>query len=253
MTEAILTRAGAETLPAVQEDDPESLVRLAVERGVHVDVVERLVALQERMQDRAARAAYFAALAEFQNICPPIKKVKTADIVSKRTGGKFSYSYAPLDEIMRTIRPHLKTCNLSYSFDVEQESKSLLIVICKVRHIDGHMESSRFPVPVETGGTKSDAQENGGALTFGKRQSLASVLGLQIEDDTDATKQPAVAFVTDEQAAAISDLIEESGVKKYKFLEWLGAPTVAEIRAADFEKAVTELQARIKAKRGGDE
>lgn len=235
-----LTRASEET----------SLVQLALERNVDVEVLERLVALKERADARNARDAYFKALTNFQEKCPPIKKNKSAEITSKREGAKsFGYKFASLDEIQRHIRPYLRAENLSYSFDVEQTTKASLDVIFVLRHVDGHSEKNRFPVPVETGGRMSDAQANGAALTYGKRQAMAAGLGLVIEEDTDGKRTDTIQYITAEQAAGIDDLMETAGVKKYKFLEWLGVDAVAHIVAADYQKAIDELNARIKRNR----
>lgn len=252
MVEGTLTRREDAPL-AEQHTDDDSLVRLAIEQKVPVEILEKLVALQQSVQDRNARDAFFTALANFQEKCPPIKKNKSAEITSRREGAKsFSYKYATLDELQRHIRPYLRDEKLSYSFDVEQSNKTQLDVICVVRHVDGHSERNRFPVPVETGGRMSDAQANGAALTYGKRQALSAALGLSIEEDTDAKRVDTVEYINEEQVAAISDLIEAAGVKKYKFLEWLGVPSVAEIVVADFQKAVDELNARIRKNRAGE-
>ena len=167
------------------------------------------------------------------------------DILRDQTGGKFGYRYATLDEIQRHIRPYLQAENLSYSFDVELDGK-VLMVWCVVRHVDGHSERNKFPVPIETDSRMSDAQANGAALTYGKRQALSAGMGLTIEEDTDAARQETVQYITDEQAANLSDLCDQAGPRaKGLLLSWLGVPSIAEIVAADFQKAADALNAKI--------
>lgn len=243
--QAVITRPEAAASAETESGSSvTSLVQLAIEKNVPVELLERLVALKERVEERDNRKAFFEALSRFQEICPEIRKTKTAEIAI-RAGGKFSYNYAPLEEITRTIRPFLKECGLSYSWTVTAESKTLIIT-CTLRHIDGHQECSSFPVPVETDAKMSDAQKNGAALTYGKRQSLVSVLGLTTADqDVDGTDvKGEVEKITDKQTADLSDLCDEVGLERAKFLKWLGVAAFSEIRASDFKKAVTLLEGK---------
>jgi hypothetical protein len=227
-----------------RQDDSNTLLELAIRGGVDVSVIERLVALKERAQDRDARAAYFEALAAFQDECPQVSKTKEADIVSKRSGARFKYTYAPLDEIARVIRPVLRKHGLSYNFDVSA-TDSVLIVTCVVRHVDGHSERSSFPVPIDKGERMSGAQANGAALTYGKRQSLVAVLGLTTTDeDTDGAKNDvqSVEKITAKEAADLSSLIEEVKADRAKFLRWLRVENIADIPASEYQNAVRALE-----------
>jgi hypothetical protein len=234
-----------EQAPLAVQDEPggenvSGLVRLAIERGVDVEVLERLVALQERVTERNARSAFFEAVAAFQEACPEINKSKDAKIKSKRTGSEFGYSFSPLEEITRTIRPHLRNHGLSYSWDVKRGDGGL-DVVCVLRHIDGHEERASFPVPVESDGRMSSAQANGAAMTYGKRQSLTAVLGLTTADvDDDARRRE--SELSDRQAADLDALMDEVGVDRRKFLDWLGVASISEIRASDYPRAVKALE-----------
>lgn len=234
------------------DDAPQSLVQLAIEKGVDVEVIERLVALQERVTERNARAAYFEALANFQEQCPEIPKNKTADIVSKRSGGKFSYTYARLEDITRTIREPLRQCALSYTWDVSLDSGAL-VVTCIVRHVDGHSERSSFPVPVDKSDRMSDAQATGAALTYGRRQSLIAALGLTTADeDTDGVsgrgrKQASAdepERLTDQQLADLSALIEDVGADRRKFLAYLRVEKLEDVHPREYARAIEALEAK---------
>lgn len=246
MSNDVTVHRAAPAVEAATDAEATSLVRMAIERGVDVAVLERLVALQERVTERNARAAYFEALAEFQEKCPQIAKSKTAKIVSK-SGGQFSYTYAPLDEITRTIRPHLKAVGLSYSWDVAAEGP-VLVVTAILRHVEGHSERSSFPVPVDKGGRMSDAQATGAALTYGRRQSLVAVLGLTTtDDDIDGVQGNAVEPITAGQVADLDSLIVETKTDKPKFLRYMGVAALADIPAADFQRALNLLEQKRRA------
>lgn len=253
MSTDVTVHSGAHA-PALH-DDPASLVRFAIERGVDVEVLERLVALQERVTERNARAAYFEALAAFQEECPEIRKTGKAKIAT-RAGTGFDYAYAPLDEIARTIRPYLKKHGLSYSHDVEMQGE-VMNVICVLRHIDGHEERSTFPVPIDTKAAMSGAQKNGAALTYGKRQSLIAVLGLTTaDDDNDAASRPhgrgrgaaeeEDGPISDRQLADLEALMTEVQADPERFTRWLGVAALAELPQSEYRRAVQALEAKRK-------
>lgn len=240
-----LTRLGAPAAvqPVDTATDAASLIRLALERDADVDKLERLVGLLERSQERNARAAYFAALAQFQAECPPIQKKKQAKIAT-RSGGSYAYDYADLGEIANTIRPGLMQHGFSYTFDADMSAgPGVLVIGCTVRHVDGHSERSTFPVPIDTEAKMSGAQKNGAALTYGRRQALLSVLGLvAVDNDIDGVDPAPAATLTESEVADLDDLVEESGADRAAFLEWLGVGSLAEIPRRDLARARRALE-----------
>jgi len=248
-----VTRAGqapplAQSAPQNDSEEVTTLVRMAIDKGVPVEVLERLVALQERVTVRNARAAFFAALTSFQDACPEINKSKTAKI-TMRNGGQYTYSFAPLEEITRTIRPVLIKHGLSYSWDVESSDAKSLKIACVLRHVDGHEERSTFPVPTESRAEMSEAQKNGAALTYGRRQSLIAVLGLTTADqDIDGAdlEQGAEDLITEKEAADLDDLMESVGANRTRFLEWLKVSTVAEVPKSKLPAAIAALEEKRK-------
>jgi hypothetical protein len=200
------------------------------------------VALQERVSDRNARAEFFEALANFQDKVPTVHKGRTASIATK-AGGKYSYTYASLDSIAKAIRETLRAHGLSYAWTVEEAGAGMLSVVCVLRHTGGHEERSAFPVPVDTAAAMSGAQKHGAALTYGKRQSLTSVLGLTTtDDDTDAAEPVQSAEpITLQEYAALEAEIQEVGADRARFLDYLGVGELKELPASDLKRAKDAL------------
>jgi len=235
---------GKDVAVANGAEEASGLVKLAIQEKVPVEVLERLVALQERVTDRDARAEFFDALARVQDELPEIRKTQTAKIATKG-GGSYSYTYAPLDHITRTVRPVLKDHGFSFNWTTEGTDNGALNVVCVLRHIAGHEERSAFPVPIDTAAAMSGAQKNGAALTYGKRQSLTSVLGLTTtDDDTDAVETS--AYITRDQVADLEALAEEVDADFGKYLEWLGVANLEALTQADLPKAIKALERKRK-------
>jgi ERF superfamily protein len=219
------------------------LLHLAVERGTPVAELKELVDLHERMERRQAEKDFAEAMAAFQRECPQIKKSSTASVVTK-SGGKYSYTYAELDEIVRTVGPILAQHGLSYTWDTAVD-KSLLTCTCVVRHIGGHHVESRFTLPTDASSPGMNSQQAvGAALTYARRQSLVAAIGLTMTDeDTDGIDPTPI---TEDQVTMILDLLQETGANHQKFLEYINATSVSLIRASDFDRAVRALRAKRK-------
>lgn len=227
-----------------REEDPTAptrLVEIAMERGMGVEVIERLVALQERVEDRNARSAYIRALTSVQEDIREIPQNKTAQIRT-RSGSSYEYGYATLDQIARIIRPVLAAHGLSYSWDSDVD-EGRVQVTCTLRHVDGHSESASFTAPTETSAAMSEAQKHAAVLTYGRRQSLVQVLGLSIVDqDSDGAGPATPATLTDEQVADVEALIEEVGADRAGFLRWLGVDSVGEIHPKNLQVVIRSLE-----------
>ena len=227
------------------QSDITRMLEKAVESGIAVEALEKLVALHERVSERAARAEFFSAMGQFQIECPPIPKKTRADINTK-SGARFHYQYAELDDIARIVRPVLHRLGLSFSWDSKVEDRSATVT-CIVKHINGHHEASSFTCPVEGSGRMSAQQETSGAWTTGRRQSLIQALGLTTCDpDLDGGQPTGVGYISESQVAEIDGLIREVGANERRFLRFMGAESVEKIEARDYEKAVHALQEKRK-------
>jgi hypothetical protein len=223
------------------------LLYAAVERGTPVDQLKELVALHEHMELRQARKAYFVSLAAFQRSAPQVKQSETAKIAT-RGGGSYSYTFAPLDEIARTIAPHLIAQGLSYRWDTAVEANRITVT-CTVSHELGHSESSSMTLPIDSASAMSEQQKVGSAMTFGQRRSLTAALGL-VTTDSEAPPQEDTTPVSVEQADQIDDMIDHTGADRVKFLKWIGFERVHLIPATRFDEVMRTLR-EAHEKKGG--
>jgi hypothetical protein len=211
-----------------------------IERGTPVEALEKLVALHERVADRLAASEFADAMARFQARCPSIPKQSRAKITTK-SGQQYQYTYAELDTIAQTIRPILHELGLSYTWDSHVVERTLECV-CTLRHVNGHTVQATFSCSIDTASAMNEQQKVAASLTYARRQSLIQVLGLTTTDpDTDA--QPD-ATIGESQQADLRALVLETAANEVKFLAFMGVESYAEIRAADYARAVAALEAR---------
>lgn len=231
---------------AISEPTTAQLMQAAIEKlstpGAEqaVAALEKLVALKERMDDRQAERDYAVALAAFQAGCPPIPKSKRVDVMTK-SGMKYGYGYAPLEEIMKLIRPVAEKHGFAITWDSEV-NEGMVKAECKIMHQNGHYATATFTAPIDDRAAMNKTQQHAAALTYAQRYSLLQVLGVVTGDiDTDAVS---VEKISENQVVDLEALIEETETNKDKVLAYAKAEKLSEIRATDYPGIIAHLETK---------
>lgn len=103
------------------------------------------------------------------------------DAAKTSTNPGFKSKYADLAEVLQTVRPVLSKHGLSVVQGPGSYTKELgtVAVTTVLLHSSGEFIQTVLQVPV----TKPDAQGVGGAITYGRRYSLAAMVGIAQDDD----------------------------------------------------------------------
>lgn len=175
--------------PALLPDNPDALLRFAIENKSGMEIIERLSALTEQRRAQRAKEIFDNSLAAFQAECPIIKKTKA---VYNRDGQSVRYHYAPLDAIIAQVGALLKENGFSWTIDTVIADK-LVKAVCTVK-CAGHETTSEFQVPIDVESHMNLSQRYASALTFAKRYAFCNAFGiLTADEDTDgATTRPKV-------------------------------------------------------------
>lgn len=113
------------------------------------------------------------SLAKFQ------EKVKNPANTAKNPF--FKSKYAPLDEVLNTVRPILSECGLSI-IQAPSGDGEYITVTTLLLHESGEWIE---PEPLTLKADKATAQGAGSAITYARRYSLSAILGISSEDDDD--------------------------------------------------------------------
>jgi len=176
--------AKRETAVVETNQSAESLISQAINKGVSVENMERLMAMRREMKQEYAKEEFDRAMSKFQSECPIIKKTKTVLNKDKSTA---RYKYAPLDSIMNQVKNFIQANGFSYSINAKVD-KDLVTAICKVTHRAGHSESSEFQIPIDPEAYMNQQQKFASALTFAKRYSFCNAFGILTGDEDDDGK-----------------------------------------------------------------
>ncbi len=162
-----------------------ALLEKAVVGQASIETLERLLAMAKDVRAEQAKAAWHEAMAAFQREAPDLTKKREATVPTK-SGGRFTYRYASLSDLIAEIRPVMAKFGLSATFRMDCSRDKVVTATCIVSHEAGHSESCQFSVPVETSNPAiNGAQAVGSASTYARRYAYQAALGLAPEDEED--------------------------------------------------------------------
>lgn len=122
-----------------------------------------------------------AALAVAQGEFEPIRRDKSVTVTMK-AGGKYSFSYAPLESILRAVTPALSKHGLSLTQATTALESGKEFVETTLRHANGETLKNVIPIFVRDDGP----QAYGSALTYARRYGVTLLLCISADDDDDA-------------------------------------------------------------------
>lgn len=181
--EPVTVRDAVAAIDRLPEPTPLELIHHAVKNGAQVDVMEKLLGLQERWERNIGRKAFDAAIAKAKAEIPIIRKGNLVDFTTSR--GRTSYAYEDLATIAQTIDPILSKYGLSYRWRPNSDAKTVTVT-CILSHSAGHSEENTLCAPHDLSGNKNSIQAVGSAVTYLQRYTLKAALGLAAAADDDA-------------------------------------------------------------------
>jgi hypothetical protein len=218
-------------VPAVMT--PMDMLNRAVTAGADIDVLEKLMGLQERWEANQARKAFDEAVAQ--------AKAEMPAIIKNRKG--HAGTYADFAAIAAVVDPIISRHGLSYRFRTVQTER--INVTCILSHKAGHAEETTLAGPADTSGSKNAIQAIGSTLTYLQRYTLVQALGLAASNDDDGAAAKGAETISDEQAAELIDLLEANGKDRAKFLKWAKVQRVDDIPAAYFKSCVDAITGKV--------
>lgn len=242
---ARLEEFGEQSL-AIQRNSssPLAILQQAVLQGASMDMIEKLMALQERHEANEARKAFDQAMADAKAEIKPILKTKKVDFTSQK--GRTNYDYEDLADVSEIADPILSKYGLSTRFRSVQDG-SKLTIICIVSHRQGHREETALSAHNDDTGNKNAVQAIGSTATYLQRYTKKIALGLAATKDTDGVSPPSdePKTIDAEQFRFLKDQIEKAGTTEAKLLWVLQAENLETITQKQFEHAKGVLKKKI--------
>ncbi|CAB4145914.1 Essential recombination function protein [uncultured Caudovirales phage] len=212
---------------------PMDMVSKAVESGANIEVLTKLMDLQERWEGNQARKAFDEAIASAKAEIGPVMRNAT---------GHNNKRYADFAAYARAVDPIISKYGLSYRFRTSQTDR--INVTCILSHKAGHSEENTLCGPADKTGSKNDIQAIGSTLTYLQRYTLVQSLGLAASNDDDGRVAGVGGSISDDQIAELRQLIVEVAADIPKFCAYFKVERIDDIPASDFARAKAALNAK---------
>lgn len=189
---------------------PADLLQAAIEKGLDITQLERLMDMQERYEKKQAAKLFLEARSKFQSLVPRISKNKTANVRARDGGQGFTYTHSDLGNIAEQIKKALLACGLSYRWEFNDQGNEIEVT-CIVSHLSGHSEATKMKAGLDNSGAKNLIQQKGSTLTYLQRYTLIGALGLSTADiDDDGAASSGNPVVKKQQKKPIDNTTDEA-------------------------------------------
>lgn len=183
---AIIIDAEPEPQPRKPQDDTTMLAiisRASTDPNVDIDKMERLLAMKERMDAKAAEQAFNDAMNMAQS--------EVRAIGWDKQNGQTHSSYVTYAKMDSAIRPIYIKYGFALSFDTgEPVNPQEVRFMCYVSHKDGHTRTYKVDMPADGKGAKGNdvmtrTHAFGSATSYGRRYLLKMIFNVveAAEDD----------------------------------------------------------------------
>ena len=218
-----------------------ALIKAALEPNFDVAKLERVVAVMKEREADARKRAYFDAKARAKGEFPPVLKTHLVDFEHRDGQGRTTYKHEDLFDITQVVDPILAKYGLSYSHRVTQTGDKIRVV-CILAHADGYSEEFPSEGVADTSGKKSPNQAIASSITYWQRGTLKQALGLAAgRDDDGAGGEPEDPVIEPDDVIYVEQLVRDTETDIAKFLEFVRAPSIAEMRMTQFKLGVARL------------
>lgn len=201
----------------------EVITRAASDPAVDIDKLERLIAMQERIEARNAKAAFLDAKLAMRPHLPSID-MRGRIVIKDKNSGEVTQEtpFARFEDIQLVIEPILTEYGFDLSFKNGLSEEGKVRVTTILTHRDGHSEDTYFDLPHDSSGSKNSVQAVGSSTSYAKRYGVVSILNLRVagQDDDGATAVPPVA-ISVKQYNDLLKLISATQSDQSKFEDYL--------------------------------
>ena len=160
--------------------------RAARDPSVDIDKMERLLAMQERVQEGRAKQAFTEAKIAMRPELPEVTMKGHIIIRDKQTNAITQDTpFARFEDIHDAVVPVLSRHGFDLKFRNGLSADGKVQVTTILTHIDGHEETTDFVLPHDSSGSKNSVQAVGSSTSYGKRYGTLAILNIKVAGEDD--------------------------------------------------------------------
>lgn len=219
-----------------------------------VEKMRALLDMQRDIEDRDAKKAFTRAFNALQAELPIINKdgkIDHGEGTTARGNAKLKTRFATYPNLNRVVGPLLKKHGFTFSTSMEPDPSGPMIAISTLSHVEGDSRRTHFRLTADTTGAKNNQQGWGSSQQYGMRYNMIALLNIVTEarEDADNDGFPGAGEnISPAQLAALIKMADDAGADKVLFCGVMKVDSMADIPAARFEEAKTQLQRKLNAK-----
>jgi len=176
--------------------------RAARDPSVDIDKMERLLAMQERVQEARAKQAFTEAKIAMRPELPEVTMKGHIIIRDKQTNVITQDTpFARFEDIHDAVVPVLSRHGFDLKFRNGLSADGKVQVTTILTHIDGHEETTDFVLPHDSSGSKNSVQAVGSSTSYGKRYGTLAILNIKVAGEDDDGEK---AFYKDTEGVPLS-------------------------------------------------
>lgn len=187
---------------------PAAMIQQAISSGAGIEVMEKLLAMNERYDAFQARKAFDDAMATLRQDMPTVVKSQSADFGN----GGAAYKYEDLSAVTEVLSPIMANVGLSFRWRTQSNEKGVAVT-CIISHRDGHSEETTLAAGFDTSGKKNAIQSLGSAVTYLQRYTLKAAVGIAAAKDDDAHAAGEQAERPQQQARPTVSIFDQEAAK----------------------------------------
>jgi hypothetical protein len=211
---------------------PMEMLSSAIDKGATVEMIDKLMTLQERWEASQGRKAFDDAIAK-------VRGDERFRPVGRNRAGHNNKRYADFEAYAKMLDPILADNGLSYRFETDQDGGQIRVT-CVVAHRDGHSTRNTLAAAADTSGNKNSIQAVGSTLTYLQRYTLVQAFGLAATDDDDG-RAAGGGVISDAQYDALLKEAERVKANLPLFEKAMGVETLADLPVSKFDTAMARL------------
>lgn len=156
------------------------LIDRAIENNIDIEKFEKLISLAQMLEREKAKRDFYESFSKFQSSIPTIFKNSEVNMGY----GKPKYNYATLSDIITAIQKPLGEANLSFRWEISNNN-DIIEVTCILSHSGGYELQTSIQAGKDATPGKSNVQAIVSTITYLKRCTLVSLLGIGTADPDD--------------------------------------------------------------------
>lgn len=239
---------------AVHEPEATSLLAVIAQAvkdpAVDVSKMERLLAMQQQVEDRHAERAFNTALSLAQEEMPRV--------VRDRANPSTKSKYATLESVNTTIMPVVFKHGFSPSFGTEDSPiEGHFRIVCHLSHTGGYTRKYQIDLPADGVGPKGERNKTpthavGSTMSYGRRYLLLMIFNIALaNEDDDGNKADAGPRIDEAEVQTIRELLQSTGAPEASFLKFMKVEAIEAIAHSKYEDAIGAIKDWVKRRQKG--